>query len=663
MPFSRLVISLITLIFALLAGCGPQSEPADGGQSEAAPPSDPVGGRLRPTDLQAEADDRPQAASYDPARDYFSYANTGEFVSHHLELNLTADFEAQVLRGEAILHLRQINPGSWKIVLDSRGLEVSSVQRVRADGTMVDLPFGLGASHPVLGEPLTIELDEGGSPGDEIRLKIRYQTGPDASALMWLPPELTAGGEHPFMFTQSQSIHARSWVPLQDTPAARITYEAIIHTPPELLALMSADNDPTTPRNGQYRFSMPQSIPSYLLALAVGNVFFESFGDETGVYAEPEALEAAAWEFADTQAMLDAAEAIYGPYRWGRYDLLILPPSFPYGGMENPRLSFITPTVLAGDRSLTSMIAHELAHSWSGNLVSNATWRDIWLNEGTTSYLEARLMEVLYGKDRADEERVLTYQALLEGLQTVPPEMQALAPIFESGDPDVGQDGLEYAKGQLLLETLEDRFGREVFDPFLAAYFEQFAMLAISTETFLEYIDAELLQKHPGVYSRDALEEWLYQPGVPDTAKVPTSSSLERAAAAAAAWSGGELTAEELPADDWSPQAMVYFIKALPPELTAGQLAELDNSLGLSESGNAEITRAWFMQVAARRFKPAYDAMRDYLERYGRARLVKPVYQALVANGADRDFAWSIYETAKDNYHPVTQAGILPFFD
>jgi hypothetical protein len=442
-----------------------------------------------------------------------------------------------------------------------------------------------------------------------------------------------------------------------------VTYEAVIHTPPQLLAVMSADNDPLAgvpgaARTGEYHFSMPQRIPSYLLALAVGNLAFAPFGPDTGVYAEPEVLQAAAWEFADTQSMLDAAEAIYGPYGWGRYDLLVLPPSFPFGGMENPRLSFITPSLLTGDRSLVAVIAHELAHSWSGNLVSNRTWRDIWLNEGTTSYLTSRLMEVLYGKERSDEERLLSYQSLQESLSDVPTDMQALAPVFSSGDPDEGQGTLHYSKGALFLENLEARFGREVFDAYMAGYFKHFAMQSISSEQFLDYIDTNLLQQHPGIYTRKQVAEWLYQPGIPASALVPTSASLDGAAAAARNWSSGELPSSELTFQDWSPQATVYFIKALPAGLSPAQLTELDELLGLSQSRNAEIARAWFTQVAARRYLPAYEKMDDYLGRYGRTRLLEPVYAALIANGSDAEWARETFKEHKATYHPLTVAKI-----
>jgi leukotriene-A4 hydrolase len=600
---------------------------------------------------------------HDLSRDFFTYANTGQFLTRHLELDLSVDFDRQVLTGLAVHHMERLDPDAEDIILDSRGLEIESVRLVPPGMEPIDLVFELGPLDSVKGQALKISIPPGVQTGKQFQLRIEYQTGPEASAIMWLPPELTAGGQHPFMFTQSQSIHARSWVPLQDSPSVRITYEATIHTPPELLALMSADNDSDARRNGEYRFRMPQPIPSYLLALAVGNVYFEPFGEDSGVYAEPEVLPAAAWEFADTQAMLDTAEAIYGPYQWGRYDLLILPPSFPFGGMENPRLSFITPSVLAGDRSLVSLIAHELAHSWSGNLVSNRTWRDIWLNEGTTSYLEARLMEVLYGKERADEERLLTYQSLLENLETVPADMQALAPVFETGDPDEGQQGMEYAKGQLLLEHLEALYGREIFDRYMAEYFDHFAFQAISTEQFVEYIEQRLLKAYPGIYTRTQLEEWLYAPGIPAGVTVPNSKNLEETSAMAAAWSVGELAAGELPAEEWSPQAMVWFIKALPRDLGEGQLRELDETLGLSTSRNAEIARAWFIEVASRKHRPAYNDMQLHLGRYGRTRLIRPVYQALIENGEDLDFAEEVFTAERDNYHPLTVAAIEALFD
>jgi aminopeptidase N len=527
-----------------------------------------------------------------------------------------------------------------------------------ADGETAAADYRFGVSDKVKGAPLVISLPETAAAATEFRVKVMYTTSPDSTALQWLPPKLTAGGKHPLMFSQSQAIHARSWVPVQDTPAVRITYDAVIRTPPALLAVMSANNDPMTARGGEYRFDMPQPIPSYLLAIAVGNIYFAPLGEQTGVYAEPELLDASVFEFADTQEMLDEAEVLFGPYEWGRYDLLVLPPSFPYGGMENPRLSFITPSLLAGDRSLVSVIAHELAHSWSGNLVTNATWRDGWLNEGMTSYLESRLMEVIYDKARVDEERVLSYQELLLDLETVPPAMQALAPRLDVGNADDFQGTIHYSKGQLFLQYLENAFGREAFDRFLFSYFDTFAFQTITTERFLDYLDENLLQMDSSTVSRADAKEWLYQPGIPDDAPVPTSTTLDAAEALATDWAQGKIDVAEIPAASWSPQATVHFINSLPAELGNDQLAKLDEGLGLSDTRNAEIGRTWFIQVAKRRYTPAYDKLEQHLNRFGRGRLIYPVYVALAQNGTDLELARAMFARTRGAYHPLTEASI-----
>ncbi len=596
--------------------------------------------------------------NYDPAHDYFSYANTDQFVTRHIALNLDVDFDARALRGSVLLHMKVLDKSANEIVLDTRDIAIEGVVFLFANGATEVAAFEMGATDDVKGTPLNIAVPKNIEFETEVSVRIDYETSPQASALQWLPPELTAGGKHPMMFSQSQSIHARSWVPLQDTPAVRITYEAVIHTPAELLAVMSANNDPLTPRQGEYQFDMPQPIPAYLLAIAVGNLYFAPLGEDTGVYTEPELLDASVYEFANTQDMLDVAEKQFGPYRWGRYDLLVLPPSFPFGGMENPRLSFLTPSLLAGDRSLVSVVAHELAHSWSGNLVTNATWRDGWLNEGVTSYLESRLMELIYDKDRVDEERVLGYEELLGNFETVPLERQWLAPRFESGDADDVQGTIHYHKGQLFLQYLEDGFGRERFDEFLLAYFDEFAFQTITTEAFVDYLDEKLLTQIPVVISREQVEVWMYQPGLPEDAPIPSSTTLARAAQLAGAWAIGEAALADVPVKSWSPQALIHFINSLPADLAHEKLQTLDAGLGLSETGNAEIARTWFIQVATRRYTPAYERLEEHLNSYGRARLVAPVFGALAANGQDAELARTMFEKARSAYHPLTNGYI-----
>ncbi len=595
---------------------------------------------------------------YDPAHDYFSYANTDEFVTQHLALDLDVDFDAHTLNGSVVLRMEVLDTSASTIFLDTRDITVESVVFLGVNETTEVAEYQMSATDAVKGAALVIWVPESIKGETEVEIRIEYETSPNASALQWLPPELTAGGKHPMMFSQSQSIHARSWIPLQDTPAVRATYEAVIHTPAELLAVMSANNDPLTPRSGEYQFDMPQPIPSYLIAIAVGNIYFAPLGDDTGIYTEPELLDASVYEFANTQEMLDVAEEQFGPYQWGRYDLLVLPPSFPFGGMENPRLSFLTPSLLAGDRSLVSVVAHELAHSWSGNLVTNATWRDGWLNEGMTSYLESRLMEIIYDKDRVDEERVLSYQELLGDFETVPVERQALAPRFDSGDADDVQGTIHYHKGQLFLQHLENGFGRERFDEFLLGYFDNYAFKTITTEAFVDYLDENLLSLSPGVISRQQVEAWMYQPGLPEDAPIPSSTTLDHAAELAAAWALGEVSLGEVPVDSWSPQALIHFINSLPAVLAEAKLQALDASFGLSDTKNAEIARTWFIQVAERRYTPVYTKLEEYLNRYGRARLVAPIFGALVANGQDAELALSMFAKARNAYHPITNGYI-----
>ncbi len=601
--------------------------------------------------------------SGDLSRDYFTFANAEHFVTDHLILNLKVDFEAEQLRGSATLKMRRVDAGATEIILDTRDLTIESASFLSSAGRSIDAEFRFGEHDKIMGTPLIVDVPPAVQADLDIALFIAYRTSPNSTALQWLPAELTAGGEHPFLFSQSQAIHARSWVPLQDTPAVRITYKATINTPPELLAVMSANNDPDAERDGTYEFEMPQRIPSYLLALAVGNIYFAPIGEQTGVYSEPELLEASAFEFADTQAMLETAEAMFGPYQWGRYDLLILPPSFPYGGMENPRLSFLTPSLLAGDRSLVAVVAHELAHSWSGNLVTNATWRDGWLNEGWTSYLEMRLMEVIYSKERAAEENVLGYRELLLDFESVNPVMQALAPSLESGDPDYFQGSIHYHKGNLFLQYLESAFGREAFDAFTSQYFTDFAFETITSEEFLDYLDANLLSLHEGTATRAKAEQWMYMPGLPDDAVIPTSATLDAAAAMATAWSAGEVDLEDVPVADWSPQGIVHFINSLDADLTTERLGELDATLGLSTSRNAEISRTWFIQVAERQYRPAYEQLEQHLRRYGRTRLVRPIYKALAENGSDLELSQQMFARARGTYHPLTVASIEAVFE
>ena len=593
------------------------------------------------------------ASAMAAAADPHTYANTAEVVVRAVALDLGVDFGQRRLAGTAELSLDWKDPAARQVVLDTRDLDIAAVEAVDAAGSAKPVSFALDRRDPILGSALRIRLD-----AQAPAVRIHYRTSPNASGLQWMTPAQTAGKQHPFMFSQSESIHARSWVPLEDTPSVRFTYTARVHVPKELRAIMSAPNDAAHPLDGDFRFAMDQPIPSYLLAIAVGDIAARATGPRSAVYAEPAIVDAAAKEFSDTEAMIAATEKLYGPYRWGRYDVLVLPPSFPFGGMENPCMTFATPTVIVGDKSLVALVAHELAHSWSGNLVTNAAWKHMWLNEGFTTYVENRIVEAVFGKAEADEEFILAADELRGELAGTPKPDQRLVSDFEGRDPDDAGSDFVYTKGAWLLRTLETRFGRETFDAYLRGYFDHFAFQSITTDAMLAYLDENLLRRQPGSMTLAEVRAWIDKPGIPADAKVPHSDRFQTIAAARAEWLAGRRSADALGAKSWNTQEWMYFLDGLPKKLSKSELENLDAAYQLTGAANAEIARRWYLVAIRNDYNAARPAMAEYMTRIGRRYLVVPLYEALAKTPDGRDFARGVYAKAKDGYHPMTQSSI-----
>jgi leukotriene-A4 hydrolase len=588
------------------------------------------------------------------SRDVHSYGNPEEIRVTHADLDLTVDFDRKVLRGTAKLTVERPAAGrSTRLVLDTRALDVEKIGASRDGKAWADAPFSLAPPDKILGSALTVTI-----PEDATRVRISYATRPEASGLQWLDPPQTAGRRDPFLFTQSQAIHARSWIPLQDSPSVRITYRAHVRTPRNLMAVMSADNDPNEPRDGDYDFEMPQPIPSYLIALAVGDLTFAPISLRSGVWAEPQVLGKAAREFADLEKMIRAAETLFGPYRWERYDVLVLPPSFPYGGMENPRLTFATPTVIAGDKSLVAVIAHELAHSWAGNLVTNATWSDFWLNEGVTTYLERRIVEQVYGARRAEMEAVLGLQDLEKEMAGLPPKDQVLHPDLRGRDPDDVTTDVAYEKGALFLRQLEGVYGRDRFDRFLRGYFDHFAFQSITTDEFVRYLHANLLDAEPQLAAQVPVSDWTEKPGIPVGARRPVSDALAPVEAEARSWLDGKKPAAAIAAKSWSTQEWLHFLRALPHPTSPAKMGELDRAFHLSASGNSEITNEWLLLAIASNYEPAYPRLEEFLTSMGRRKFLKPLYEALVRTPEGKARALAIYRKARPGYHPIAVATV-----
>lgn len=574
-----------------------------------------------------------------------TYGNYDQVKITHISLKLNVDFEKKSLGGAATLDIDNFGKAD-NIILDHKNMDILKTE---VDGH--EVAFTTGPFDSILGAALVIPIK-----AETKQVKVYYVTHPDAEALQWLSPEQTNDKKHPFLFSQSQAILARTWIPLMDAPAVRFTYDATISVPSHLLAMMSAANPTEKNAQGVYHFKQDKPIPSYLMAIAVGDVEFRNLGRNTGVYAEPGILEKSAWEFADMQSMVDSAEALYGPYAWGRYDVLVLPPSFPFGGMENPVLTFATPTIIAGDRSLVSLVAHELAHSWSGNLVTNETWNDFWLNEGFTVYFEQRIMEKIYGHDYAEMLTALSRGELQRSIDSMmaDPEQKADTRLFldlDGRNPDDGVTDIAYEKGRFFLRSIENVVGRPAWDAFIKQYFSENAFTTMTTSRFLEYLQKNLLSKDRNWEAEVNYKEWVYQEGLPSNCEKIQSKELQKVEKAVAAYTASR-NPKDIDTTGYTTHHWLYLLRNLP-KMNADEMFAMDQAFNLSNGGNSEILCDWFQLCVRNGYSNANIQMRRFLKSVGRRKFLTPIYRELVASPEGKKLAIDIFQEAQSGYHAV----------
>lgn len=555
----------------------------------------------------------------------------------HLSLDINVDMDKHIISGFANYTLKE-HPNSDTVYFDTKDL---TIQKVTDLDNQQDLNFKVLDRDKILGSALEIILNT-----NTKNISIEYSTSENAAALQWI--------DSSFLYTQSQAILARSWIPCQDGPGIRFTYDAKVRVPNKYLALMSAENPQSKNDSGIYYFKQTRPIPSYLMALSVGDLQFKSLSENTGVYAFPNQLDASAKEFVDLPKMLKAAEGLYGKYQWNRYDVLVLPASFPFGGMENPELTFATPTIIAGDKSLVSLLAHELAHSWSGNLVTNSTWNDFWLNEGFTVYFERRIMEAIEGKEYNDMLQVLGYQDLQEELISFGPNNPdtKLYLDLKDRDPDDGLTDIAYEKGALFLIHIERIVGREKFDAFLKNYFQSNAFKTMDTKGFIAYLNENLIKNDSEISKKINAEEWIYHSDLPKDIPSITSKRLELVDSVLMNYSKGEKLSK-LTFNNWSSHEYLYFIRGLQKDLSVTQMNELKAKFNFADCGNSELQAAWFEHAIKHQYKTDYSALEKFLVKVGRRKFLMPLYSALIETKEGKDIAKEIYKKARKNYHFV----------
>jgi leukotriene-A4 hydrolase len=586
------------------------------------------------------------------AIDLHSFAQPNDVVLKHLSLDLSVDFKSQKIDGIAKLSLERKSKAN-EVYLDTKALIINSVSDI--DGNQ--LKYSLEKEVPFLGQALRIELNQ-----STTQILVNYQTTAESSALQWLSPAQTLGGKQGFLFTQGQAILSRTWIPVQDSPGIRFTWDAKVHVSNDLMAVMSGTNPTSKNASGIYSFKMDKPVPAYLIALAVGDLEYKELSPRTGVYAEPKMIERASYEFSDMDKMLVTAEKLYGKYLWDRYDVIVLPPSFPFGGMENPMLTFATPTIIAGDKSLTSLIAHELAHSWSGNLVTNQTWDDFWLNEGFTVYFERRIMEAIYGKEYAAMLAVLGYQDLMETIEDLGASSAEthLKLNLKGKDPDDGMNDVAYEKGCLLLLQIEKMKGREAFDKFLTEYFHHFAFQSIATEDFLKYIEKELSLSSNEM---SIIRDWIYKPGIPKGITPPESKLFSAIDAELKRFNEENLAANKLEVNNWSTHEWLHFLRNIPDNTSLMRLNELDETFKFTNSGNSELRFAWFMKAIPLGYTNSDASLDEFLSQVGRRKFVLPLYKMMLKIPRLAVHARDLYKKTRESYHAVTVQSLDDLFN
>lgn len=610
--------------------------------------------------------------------DDHSYSNLPEIRTTHLDLELDVSFQNKTIYGVARHTMK--NNGTDTAIFDIKGLKIQKITLGEKENEReTDFVIGNMDVDSVLGQPLLVSINH-----KTTKVNIYYQTTENSEALGWLDSNLTSSKSKPFLFSQGQAILTRTWIPLQDSPSNRITYSAKVTVPKDLMAVMSARNSKKRNNLGIYEFEMKKPIPSYLISLAVGDLVYHPFSINSGVYCEPQLEKACSAEFTDLPRMISTAEKLYGKYQWEQYDLLVLPYSFPFGGMENPMLTFVNPTVITGDKSLVSVVAHELAHSWSGNLVTNRTWNDFWLNEGFTVYFEERIMEKLYGKDISDISAFIELRDLENELVRIKkskfPEDSRLFLDLKKRNPDDAMNSIAYVKGAFFLKTLEQRVGREKFDRFLKSYFKKFTFGTINSNIFVSFLDENLLMPNNINFNHN---EWIYQTGLPENCIKIYSARLNRMKDLALNFSNGidvfapkikykilkirgrrkkKKFVEQIKRNNFIVQEWQIFIHSLPKNISKEKLKKLDFYFSFKDCGNSEIMTDWFVLGIQNNYSELYPHIRKFLSKIGRRKYLIPIYEAMLTNKKTESMSKQIFELNKNNYHPISRKSIERLF-
>ncbi|OBZ87576.1 Leukotriene A-4 hydrolase [Choanephora cucurbitarum] len=594
-----------------------------------------------------------------------SLSNLSEVTTQHVHFNWNISFTEKKISGHVLLDLITLVPNVSKVVLDTSYLELKSVS---LEGKTLE--YTVAERHLSLGSALTVTLPETlEKAGTKIQLKVDYATTDKCTAIQYLEPEQTVGKKHPYLFSQCQAIHCRAMSPIQDSPSIKLTYSASVVSPlPVVMSALLTSVDDNGNGTKTYQFKQGTTIPSYLIAIGAGNLVGREIGPRSTVWCEPEVIDQAAWEFDDTEKFIATGESLLTPYEWGRYDLLVLPPSFPYGGMENPCLTFVTPTLLAGDKSAVDVIAHEIAHSWMGNLVTTSNWEHFWLNEGWTVFIERKIAARLHGEPERQFSSIIGWKALKESVELFGSDSPAtvLKPDLSSGiDPDDYFSSIPYEKGFNLLYHIEKTVGGPaIFEPYMKAHVERFASKSITTEQWLahlhEYMEAnhgkEMLEKLKTI----DFDLWINSTGMPPVDPNFDTSLADACYSLASRWDQARDSSDlsQFSSEDvknFSSTQKIVFLERLTDcePLPHHLLSKMDELYEMSPIRNADVRFRWEQLCVMSSYENIYPSVVDFITQQGRMKFVRPLYRYLynAKNGAT--LAQETFLKHKNFYHPI----------
>lgn len=580
--------------------------------------------------------------------DPHSFAQPNEAKATHLQWSGQVDFASKTIIAKASWMI-QSQKKADTIVFDTYGLDIQKVtiDDQQETGWVLDTP------DPILGSALRIAI----KPGTQM-VHIQYRTASQAKGLQWLDAAQTGDKKHPFLFSQGQAILTRTWLPCQDSPSLRFSFDATVSVPAGLMAVMSAPNSQQHSTDGLYRFSNSQPIPSYLFALAVGDFSYKAFDGRSGIYAEKSTLDVAWQEFANLPPMIKAAERLFGKMPWQRFDVLVLPPSFPFGGMENPMIMFAAPTLIAGDRSLTNLVAHELAHTWSDQLVRIASWEDFWLNEFFTNYIERRIIEEIEGSSYTEMMESLSNLELEKTLESAGLTGQSLVlvPDLDGKDPDQVLGATQYLKVAALMMHMESSLQKKNIDRWIRQQLREGEGKVYTTQSFVQSHQNELFSNEN--FNEAHLNTWFYEQQLPKNYQRRISTRFASVEAVASQWLQGE-EISLLPTGGWSVYEWMYFLRIINQgQLAQSRLSELDQALLLSNSGNAELQAVWLQLALQHNYLEVLAAVEKYVAKTGRRKLLLLVYKALWSNEQTRDTALLWFQKYGPMYHQVARNSI-----